>query len=213
MMGKRVKTIGQRTARMDVRESRNEGGGRSSERSTSRNDEERTEGARNGAVVILLWLSVSRYACVGRARAKKKRLKEVSYNAVIESLRRLVSEHRVRVRTGVVASQANRQEELVGERCEDDRRRKWQWSVRGAVLMVVFGWSWSPELHLHRWPCWRAERTGPRWRVTEASCWWRMIGRVPPGCWISSLGRREHTATVFSSGGTWSVYSTAGMFL
>ena len=102
---------------MDASERRNEGGGESSERSTSRNDEERTEGSRNGVVVTL-------YACVGRARAKKKRLKELSYNAVIESLRRLVGEHRVRVRTGVVASQASRQVELVGERCEDDRTRK-----------------------------------------------------------------------------------------
>ena len=179
----------------------------------SRNDEERTEGARNGAVVILLRLSVSRYACVGWARAKRKRLKELSYNAVVESLRRLVGEHWVRVRTGVVASQAIRPVELVGERCQDNRRRKREWSVKGALLTVLLGWSWSPELHLHRWPCWRAERTGPRWRVTEASCCWRMIGRVPPGCWISSLGRWESTVTVFSSGGTGSVYSSVEMFL
>ena len=46
-------------------ESRNWGGNGSSECSTSRNDEETIEGAKNDAVVISLRLSVSRHARVG----------------------------------------------------------------------------------------------------------------------------------------------------
>ena len=72
---KRAKTIEQWTRPRRASESRNGDGDGSSERSTSRNGDETIDGATYDAIVMLLRLSVSKHARLGRARAKKKRLK------------------------------------------------------------------------------------------------------------------------------------------
>ena len=72
---KRAKTIEQWTRPRRESESRNGDGDGSSERSTSRNGDETIDGATYDAIVMLLRLSVSKHARLGRARAKKKRLK------------------------------------------------------------------------------------------------------------------------------------------
>ena len=71
-------------------EGKDRGGGGSSEWSTSRKDEEKTEGPRNDAVVMLSPLSISRHACVGASESEVETTEGASNEAVVVSLRRLV---------------------------------------------------------------------------------------------------------------------------
>ena len=75
---------------MRASESRNGGGGESSEWSTSRNDEETIEDARNDAVVKSLRLSVSRHAHVGASESEVETTEGASTDAVVAPLRRSV---------------------------------------------------------------------------------------------------------------------------